>query len=515
MSTKLALNQLRRSFPGVQALDGVSFELRPGEVHALVGENGAGKSTLIKIIAGALRPDSGEMILDGRPYRPQSPREASEAGIATIYQELNWLPSRNAAFNILMGREPVRWGGALDFAEMRRRTQEVLHRLRADTLPLDRPAEMLKAGQKQILEIARALVRESSVLIMDEPTAALNQDEQEALFSVVRTLRESGMTLLYVSHRLEEIFRLADRVTVLRDGRHVRTTAAQETTRDRLITDMIGREWTGIFPTRNPALGEVLLKAEGLAYRGAFHDVAFILRAGQVLGITGLAGSGTEELGRALFGAIPIHAGTLRVAGSTFTARSPSDAIRRRIAYIPDDRKTEGVIQPLSVRRNIALPLLSQLSTWFGMIRGAEESALASRWVKRLDIKTPGLGQLCQNLSGGNQQKVALAKWLASEARVLILAEPTQGIDVGVKFELYRLIGELSSQGVGVILISSEIPELLGLSHSILVMRDGEMVAQLDGSTTDRETVLRWSLGHPALQESASRLPQESTGGHG
>jgi ABC-type sugar transport system ATPase subunit len=233
-----------------------------------------------------------------------------------------------------------------------------------------------------------------------------------------------------------------------------------------------------------------------------------------VLGVTGLAGSGKEELGRALFGAFPIHAGTLRVAGTSMTALSPRDAIRQRLAFIPDDRKTEGVIQPLSVRRNISLPLLHQLATWFGMIRGAEETMLAERWVKRLDIKTPSLSQLCQNLSGGNQQKVAIAKWLASEARVLVLAEPTQGIDVGVKFELYNLIGELSSQGVGVILISSEIPELLGLSHSILVMRDGEIASRLDAASTDRETVLRWSLGHPASDGGGSRPVPGQEGGH-
>ena len=513
MNAKLTLAEISRSFPGVQALDKVSFELWPGEVHALVGENGAGKSTLIKIMAGALRADSGEMALDGKPYRPPSPREAFEAGISTIYQELNWLPSRSAAFNILVGREPAHWGGRLNFAEMRRRTRQVLHTLHADSLPLDRPAETLKAGQKQVLEIARALVRECSVLVMDEPTAALNQEEQEALFSVIGTLRASGMTLLYVSHRLEEIFRLADRVTVLRDGRYVRTAAVEHTDRDRLITDMIGREWTEVFPPRHTTLGEALLEAEGLTARGAFRDVTFTLREGEVLGITGLAGSGKEELGRALFGAFPIQGGMLRVAGARMTAFSPRDAIRRRVAFIPDDRKTEGVIQPLSVRRNISLPVLQQLATWFGMIRGSEETLFAARWVKRLDIKTPSLSQLCQNLSGGNQQKVALAKWLGSEARVLVLAEPTQGIDVGVKFELYRLIGELSSQGVGVILISSEIPELLGLSHSVLVMRDGEIVARLDGPSTDRETVLRWSLGHPAPDDGASSPPQQRKGG--
>ena len=512
MSAKLEFQGICRTYPGVQALEDVSFDVQSGEVHALVGENGAGKSTLIKILAGALRPDAGQMSMDGRPYRPRNPREAFAAGISTIYQELNWLPARNAMFNILMGREPTRPGGRLDYGEMRRRTQQVLRTLHAETLPLDRPAEALVAGQKQVLEIARALERECSVLVMDEPTAALNQEEQEALFAAVGSLRGQGLTILYVSHRLEEIFRLADRVTVLRDGRHVRTAAIGDTDRDRLITDMIGRPWIGAFPPRRAELGEALLEVEGLSSPGAFREVSFALHAGEVLGITGLTGSGKEELGRALFGVRPIQAGTVRIRGRPMRFLSPADAIRHGLAFIPDDRKSEGVIQPLSVRRNISLPLLDSLATWFGHIRGRQERGLAQSWVRRLDIKTPSLEQICQSLSGGNQQKVALAKWLASQAQVLILAEPTQGIDVGVKFEIYSLMAELSGQGVGILLISSEIPELLGLCHSILVMRDGEVVARLEAAQTDRETVLRHSLGHPTA-DSPSAQGRPAAGG--
>jgi rhamnose transport system ATP-binding protein len=302
-------------------------------------------------------------------------------------------------------------------------------------------------------------------------------------------------------------------VTVLRDGRHVRTAAIAETDRDRLIQDMIGRPWTGAFPARRTALGESLLEVDGLSSPGAFRPVSFTLHAGEVLGLTGLTGSGKQELGRALFGAHPVHAGTVRLRGQPLRRLSPQVAIRHSLAFIPDDRKSEGVIQPLSVRRNVSLPVLDSLATWFGHIRGAQERELARRWVQRLDIRTSSLEQICQNLSGGNQQKVALAKWLASRAQVLILAEPTQGIDVGVKFEIYRLLAELSAQGVGVLLISSEIPELLGLCHSILVMRDGEVVARLPAAVTDRETVLRHSLGQPNAAQASVQVKPANRGG--
>ncbi|MER3513821.1 MAG: D-xylose ABC transporter ATP-binding protein [Chloroflexota bacterium] len=497
MSTKLEFHEISRAFPGVQALDRVSFGIQAGEVHALVGENGAGKSTLIKIVSGALQADAGEMVLDGRPYRPQSPKDAFAAGISTIHQELNWLPGRSAMFNILLGHEPYRPGGRLDFANMRQLSSEILQTLRAEAIPLNTSVEALKAGQKQILEIARALLQNNSLLVMDEPTAALNPEEQEALFKVIEALKARGLTVLYVTHRLEEVFRLADRVTVLRDGHCVSTAPINQTNCDRLIGNMIGRQWIGAFPPRNPNLGPPVLTVAGLSAPGAFREVSFTLRAGEILGVIGLAGSGKEELGKALFGAYPLDSGEVHVAGAGQVSfpLSPAAAIGHGIAYIPEDRKAEGVILPLSVRRNICLPLLDQLSTWVGHIRRSEEVQLAQTWVERLKIRTPSLDQLCQNLSGGNQQKVALAKWLASQAQVLILAEPTQGIDVGVKFELYQLIADLSRQGTGIILISSELPEILGLSHTILVMRDGEAVALLKGEESTSEMILRYALG--------------------
>jgi len=497
MSAKLEFHGISRAFPGVQALDRVSFDLQAGEVHALVGENGAGKSTLIRILAGADQATSGSMTLEGRPFQPKSPREALQQGIATIYQEKNWLPLRNALFNLWLGREPAGRGARLKFKEMREQSRKLLASLQAGNLPLELPAERLSAGRRQILEIARALARESSLLVMDEPTSALNPPEQEALFAIVDNLRRQGLTILYVSHRLEEIFRLAGRVTVLRDGRHVATAAIGDTDRDALIRAMIGRDWSGAFPPRRSELGEVLLEVEGLSSPGAFQDVSFTLRQGEVLGVTGLSGSGKEELGLALFGAWPVRAGRVSVNGRPLKL-SPGEAIRRGLGYLPADRKTEGIIPELSVRRNIALPVLKRLAGSFGRLSRSREEQLARGWVERLKIKTPGLGELCSNLSGGNQQKVALAKGLAAEARVLILAEPTQEVDVAVKFEIYRLIAELSGQGVGIILVSGELNEMVGLCHSVLVLREGRAAAFLDGRTADRETILRYALGQTA-----------------
>jgi len=495
MAVKLEIKNICKEFPGVKALDDISFSIHSGEIHGLVGENGAGKSTLIKIISGAQEASSGEMVLDGKVFHPRSPRQALRAGISTIYQERSWLADRNVMFNIMLGREPHVSGGRIDFQEMRSRCEQVLKMLNSGSIPLNANAENLKAGQRQILEIARALVQKSSFLIMDEATAALNQEEQEALFSVIKNLKNSGLTILYISHRLEEILNLADRVTVLRDGKHIKTVAVSETSRDQMISDMIGRTLTGAFPDRNQSLGKTLLEVSGLCSRKAFNDVSFSLKSGEVLGITGLAGSGKEELGLALFGAFPVDKGRKSIDGKNL-AHTPQNAIERGIAYVAEDRKTEGIILTLPVKRNISLPVLGKISAVFGHINRDREDQLARTWVDRLAIKTPSLSQVCENLSGGNQQKVVLAKWLASQAKVIILAHPTQEIDVGVKFELYRLIAELSSQGVGIILISGELSEVLGLCHNVMVMRDGDVVAHLQADKTDAETILRYALGH-------------------
>lgn len=489
----LELSGISRAFPGVQALQEVSFEVQRGTVHGLVGENGAGKSTLIKILSGALAVDAGEMRFNDQPYRPKDPQAALKAGVATIYQEFNLLDYRSVAHNILLGQEPSR-GGLLDFPSMRQQAGDVLQSLKAGAIETDTPVEMLKVSEKQIVEISRALVHRSNLLIMDEPTSALNAEEVDALFEIIENLRSQGVTVLYVTHRLAEIFRLADQVTVLRDGRHIRTCRCAETNPDQLITDMIGRRLEGIYPERNPQPGQVILQVESLTSGRTFSEVSFELRAGEVLGITGLGGSGKTELGKALFGAWPLDAGTVYLEGKPVRI-SPSRAIHYGIGYVAEDRKREGVIQDLSVRRNLSLPILSRLTNRLGLVeRGAEERA-ARRQVESLDIKTPSLDQLLANLSGGNQQKVSLGKWLASDAKILILLEPTQGIDVAVKFEFYNLIQRLSLQGAACILISSEMGEILGLAHRIMVMHEGKVVAEVAGESANQEELLRFALG--------------------
>jgi len=493
MAAKIEFQGISKIFPGVKALDGVSFAIEAGEIHGLVGENGAGKSTLIKIIAGALPAEAGKMILDGHPFRPGNPQESIARGISSIFQERSFLPERSVMFNIMLGHESGAGFGRLDFGAMRKKCREVLNLLHSEKIALDARAGELKAGQKQILEIARALVQKSSVLIMDEPTSALNQEERESLFKVIKRLKAEGLTIIYISHRLEEIFQLADRATVLRDGKWIQTARIDETNKDDLIRAMVGREWSGAFPARNPELGESVLEVEDFS-SPAFHNIRFQLRRGEVLGITGLAGSGKEELGQALFGAYPKSRGKLKINGVEIKPL-PGSAIQAGIAYLPEDRKSEGIVQTLSVKRNISLPLLEKISGWIGNIHRKQEKELAQGWVNRLGIKTPSLEQLCENLSGGNQQKVVLAKWLASSAKVIILAYPTQEVDVVVKFELYRLIAELSRQGIGLVLISSDLPEMIGVSHRILVMREGGIIAELDAAQADTESILRYALG--------------------
>jgi len=493
MGTALELHHISRSFPGVQALDDVSFTIAAGTVHALVGENGAGKSTLIKILSGALEPDAGTMTLGGQPYRPRDPRHAIGSGVSTIYQELNLLPLRSVAANITLGKEPSK-GGVLDGEAARAHARESLNLLQASHVPLDAPVERLKVGEKQIVEIAKALLARSSLLVMDEPTAALNSAEAEALFSIIATLKARGVTVLYVSHRLNEVFRLADAVTVLRDGRHIRTSPIGDVTPDSLITDMIGRKLEGVFPPRTQTLGDRALSAGRLSSAGVFEDVSFDLRAGEVLAVTGLTGSGKTELGKALFGDWPVDAGEVRLFAETGRV-IPARAIEAGLGYMPEDRKVEGVLSEVSVRRNISLAILPRLARRRGIVDRPAEQAAAQAQVDALDIKTPSLDQLVRNLSGGNQQKVALGKWLACGARVLILVEPTQGIDVGVKFEIYELIARLSREGVAILLISSELPEILGLAHRILVMRAGRVVVDLPGDQTNSETILRYALG--------------------
>jgi ribose transport system ATP-binding protein len=484
----LQVSGITKTFPGVRALDQVSFSCRRGEVHALVGENGAGKTTLMKILAGAYHPDTGEMLLRGSRVQFASPRDAQDAGISTVYQELSLLPYLSVAENIYMGRAPVGRWRLIDIRRMNEQAQGLLDRLgsRVDVRQL---AYRLSVAQQQIVEIAKALSIEADLIIMDEPSATLAGDELETLFAIIETLRQQGITVIYVSHRLEEIFRVADRVTVLKDGRMVGTLAVAETDKSELIRLMVGRSLKDTFPERSNGDGQEILSVQGLSRKGVLHDVSFTLRRGEILGVAGLVGSGRTELARAIFGADPIDEGQIAVRGEPASVSSPRQAMDLGLGFVTEDRKTEGLILPLSVRSNMALPSLDARKL-LGFVRMRKETEVVSKLATELDIKTPSLGQTVRNLSGGNQQKVVLGRWLATDADVIIFDEPTRGIDVGAKLEIHHLMSDLADQGKAILMISSELPEVLGMSDRILVLADGHLMGELSASEATEEGIL-------------------------
>jgi ABC-type sugar transport system ATPase subunit len=486
---------LSKAYPGVQALKDVSFGIQRGQLHALVGENGAGKSTLIKILAGAEPLDSGRVFFDGQPYQPRNPHEALAIGVSTIYQVFNLLPDRTIMHNILLGKEFCSNGVWLDLASMRQKTKEILATLDASHLNPDMCVGELRVGEQQIVEIAKALINRVNFLIMDEPTAALNQSEVAALFRNIRMLHERGVTILYVSHHLEEVFELADKVTVLRDGRHISTSDISKVDEHSLIFDMIGRHVTSLTPGNQPVQEEeIVLKVEHLSAGKYVQDISFDLHRGEILAVAGLSGSGKTELGKALFGALPAGSGSVSLKNHKLSP-SPEKAIRSGMIYLPEDRKNDGVLQQLSIRRNIALSILPKISGLFGVINLKREAEIARRHAEILAIKTPSLDKEVTTLSGGNQQKVALARCLAVDPDVFILMEPTQGIDIGVKFEIYQFIAEQARRGKSILLISSELTEILGLANRVLVMREGRIAADLEVAKTSREEILSYALG--------------------
>jgi len=500
-SAYIQISNLSKHYPGVEALKSVSFNIQKGEVHALVGENGAGKSTLIKILSGAIQPDAGgDVTLNGERYAPQSPKEAIEKGVATIYQIMNLLPDRSIMHNVMLGKESAK-RGVIDTNQMQRSTQTVLALLNAGYLNLDMVVGGLKVGEKQVVEIAKSLVNESELLIMDEATAALNQREMEALFDNVKKLRERGVTIIYVSHRLDEIYGLADSVTVLRDGQHILTRPISQVTREELIESMIGRKLENIFPQKKHIQGEEILTVEHLTAGDGLVDVSFHLRRGEVLAITGLSGCGKTDLGKALYGALPVQRGTISIDQQRLRV-TPQHCIRRRIILLPEDRKEESMLQELSIRRNLSLSVLeSRVANKLGLLNRKKEDQIASEQIRSLEIKASSLEQNVMHLSGGNQQKVALGRCLAVDPQIFILLEPTQGIDVGVKFELYQFIVDQAAQGKAVILITSELAEVMGLSHRVLVMREGRIVADLATEKTSQAEILRYALGEEDNKE--------------
>ena len=490
----LILRNVSKAFPGVQALAGVSLDLYPGEVHALVGENGAGKSTLIKIAAGVYAPDSGEILFEGRPVRLEGPRHAAALGIAVIHQEPYLFPTLSVLENLFVGFQPRRGPlGLVDWRTMVRQAEGVFRELGV-SLPLDLPAGDLSAAQQQLLQIARALLQDARVLIMDEPTSSLSQREVQTLFEIIRRLRSRGVGILYISHRLEEVFALADRVTVLRDGQWVGTYPIAAVTPETLIARMVGRELTQLFPHTPHPPGDVLLRVHHLCRAGLFKGISFEIRAGEIVGMAGLVGAGRSEVAQAIFGILPPDDGFVEVNGRRITPRAPWEMMAAGIFYIPEDRHRQGIVAPLPVRSNLTLAILQRL-TRFGLIDERAERALAQAYRERLRIRVADLEQPVGTLSGGNQQKVVVARGLAIQPRVLILDEPTRGIDVGTKAEIHRLMDELAAQGMGILMVSSELPEILGMSDRILVMRAGRLVGELRRDEATQERIMAMAMG--------------------
>ncbi len=483
----LEMRAIEKRFPGVHALADVSMEVLPGEVHALVGENGAGKSTLMKILAGVYMPDGGEIVYKGRPYAPRTPRQAINAGIVTIYQELNLVPELTITENMFLGTELHR-GPLLEWRAMHARSRELLARLHLEINPRT-VISRLGVGQQQMVEVAKALLHQADVIIMDEPTAALSLREIDDLFQIVRELKEHGVSTIFISHHLDEAFALSDRITVLRDGQHVATRATRELTRTELIGLMVGRELAERAPKKPVPPGAEILRVEGLTRRGVFEDVSFTARAGEVVGLAGLVGAGRTEVVRAIFGADPIDAGIIHIDGQPVSIRSPRDAIDHGIALLTEDRKGQGLILIFDVRENISLAVLDRLTRGQFTSR-SKETDLASAFIDRLAIKASSQQQLALNLSGGTQQKVVLSKWLAAKARVIIFDEPTRGIDVGAKAEIYAIMNELAAQGDTILMVSSELPEILAMSDRVLVMQGGRIRGELSRAEATQERIM-------------------------
>ncbi len=490
----LETRRVTKSFPGVRALKEADFALNAGEIHALVGENGAGKSTFVKIIAGAHSPDDGEVLIDGQEARFHHPREARERGIAIIYQEPSLFPDLTVAENIFLGRQPRRLGGlGIDWKTMMVETERLLAGIGTDLPPLT-PVNRLSVANRQMVEIARALGTNARILVMDEPTSSLSDREIERLFDVMRRLRGQGVGIVFISHRLDEIFAITDKVTVMRDGEIVGTFATGEVDRDRLISLMVGREVSQLYPKTPGEFGEPVLELSGLWQSNKFRDINLSVRRGEVLGLFGLVGSGRSEVAQAVFGITRPERGEVRLEGKRLVARSPQEAIQSGVVYLPEDRQSQGLILPLSVAENVSLAILRSLSRASGIDKGKEDS-LAREYVTRLSIKTPSVRQQALALSGGNQQKVVLGKWLATQPKVLILDEPTRGVDVGAKAEIHRIIDELAHRGLAIILISSDLPEILGMSDRVAVLREGRLAGIVDRGEATAERVLRLAFG--------------------
>jgi ABC-type sugar transport system ATPase subunit len=491
-SPLLRMEGIDKSFPGVHALKNVSFDLYPGELHALMGENGAGKSTLIRVLAGAHRPDAGSILIDGQNARIHSPGDAEKLGISVIYQEFNLVPTLSARENLFLGREQSR-GPFLSASTEHRQALDLFGRLNVQIDPESRVSD-LTVAQQQAVEIAKAISLDARILVMDEPTASLTTQEAEKLFILIGELKRRGIGIIYISHRMEEIFRLADRVTVMRDGQYIATRPTQELTRQTLIEMMVGRKLENEFPKEFATIGEERLIASDLRRSSAVKGVSLSIRRGEVLGLTGLVGAGRSEVARLIFGADRRDAGQMFLDGRPFNPRSPRDAIRQGVCLITEDRKAQGLILPHSARENFGLPNLNRFST-FGFVRHTQERDAFGQYIQSLRIKIPHQEEPARNLSGGNQQKLVLAKWLEANSEIVLFDEPTRGIDIGAKHEIYLLINRLAKSGKAILMISSELPEVLGMSDRILVMHEGRITGEItEPAKATQEQVLALAM---------------------
>jgi inositol transport system ATP-binding protein len=485
----LAIEGIRKEFPGVVALDNVQFRLKRGTVHALMGENGAGKSTLMKIIAGIYHPDAGTMRLRGQELKLASPLDALEQGIAMIHQELNLMQFMTVAENIWIRREPKNRFGFVDHAALRTKTQALFDALNINIDPEIEVSE-LSVANRQMVEIAKAVSYESDVLIMDEPTSALTETEVSHLFEIIRGLRAQGKGIVYITHKMNELFEISDEFSVFRDGKYVGTHAAADVTRDDIIRMMVGREITQMFPKEEVPIGEVVLKVENLTLEGVFHDVSFELRTGEILGMAGLVGSGRSNVAETIFGVTPATSGRIEIRGQPVVVDSPRTAMSHGMAFLTEDRKETGCFLILDVLENMQMAVLNQSFVKGGFVDQTSVNRICEDMKDALRVKTPDLHERIMNLSGGNQQKVLIGRWLLTKPRILILDEPTRGIDVGAKAEIHRLISRLAGDGVAVLMISSELPEVLGMSDRILVMHEGHLSGCLDRAEADQVKIM-------------------------
>jgi ribose transport system ATP-binding protein len=497
----LEARRIDKRFPGVHALQSVDFDLYEGEVHFLLGENGAGKSTLMKILSGSVPEDGGQILLRGRAVRIRDPYHARQLGIGMVYQEFSLIPALSVAENIFMGRWPLNPAGLVDWDVLYRRANDLLSQLGTQRIDPRTPVRRLGTGEQQLVEIAKALSTEPSVLLLDEPASALSTEERANLFRVLRTLRERGVGIIYISHRLADVPEIADRVTVMRDGKKVRTLPVEEASEDLLIRLMVGREISEQFPKEHVDIGPPLLEVRGLSRKDAFHDISFTVRAGEIVGMFGLIGAGRTEVARALFGLDPYDSGQIWIEGRQAHIYCPEDAIRSGVAYLTEDRR-QALLRYMTIPPNITLASIHRVTS-AGLLRHSVEEQVARHYVHSLRIQPPDLRRKVQFLSGGNQQKVLLARWLYTRSTVLILDEPTQGIDVGAKAEVFRLMCRLAGEGAGILFISSELPEVMAMSDRILVMADGRIVAEYPAASATAEDIMRSAAGGIAADGNA------------